>query len=119
MRHVTLQSFQVMLRKKVVMKIRRKIEKLNNNRQTMLLVMEKMQVAKIEIWDCQNWTSKTFTWKPTEWPTFIESFETAVDSNRALSNIQKFQYLKGYLSGQAEKSIEGFLLTNDNYTEAL
>ena len=31
MRHVTLQSFQVMLRKKVVMKIRRKIEKLNNN----------------------------------------------------------------------------------------
>ena len=62
---------------------------------------------------------KTFTGKPTEWPTFVELFETAADSNGVLSNIQKFQYLKGYLSRQTERCIEGFLLTNDNYTEAL
>ena len=101
------------------MKIRRKIENLNNN-------MTNNVVNNGENASCQDRNMrlpklniKTFTGKPTEWPTFIESFETAVDSNGALSNIQKFQYLKGYLLGQAEKCIEGFLLTNDNYTETL
>ena len=62
---------------------------------------------------------KTFTGKPTEWPTFIETFEAAIDSNATISDIQKFQYLKGYLSGQAEKCIDNLTLTNDNYSEAL
>ena len=103
--------------KKIVMKIRRKIENLNNN-------MTNNVVNNGENASCQDRNMrlpklniKTFTGKPTEWPTFIESFETAVDSNGALSNIQKFQYLKVYLLGQSEKCIEGFLLTNDNYTE--
>lgn len=62
---------------------------------------------------------KTFTGKPTWWPTLVESFETGVDSNGALSNIHKFQHLKGYLSGQTERWIGFFLLTNDSYTESL
>ena len=105
--------------KKIVMKIRRKTEKLNSNTTNIV-------VSNGENASCQDrnvrlskLNIKTFTGKPTEWPTFIESFETAVDSNGALSNIQKFQYLKSYLSGQAEICIEGFLLTNDNYKEAL
>ena len=46
---------------------------------------------------CQDWNMglpklniNPFTGKPTEWSTFIESFETAADSNGVLSNIQKF-----------------------------
>ena len=33
--------------------------------------------------------------------------------------MQKFQHLKGYLSGQAEKCIHNLLLTDDNYVEDL
>ena len=62
---------------------------------------------------------KTFTGKPTRWLTLIESFETGVDSNGALSIIDKFQHLKSYLSGQTKKWIGFFLLTNDSYTESL
>ena len=105
--------------KKIVMKIRRKIGKLNSNTTNIVVSNgenascqdRNMRLPKLNI--------KTFTGNTTEWPTFIESFDTAVDCNGALSNIQKFQYLKGYLSGQVERCIDGFLLTNDNYTEAL
>ena len=60
---------------------------------------------------------KTFTVKPTEWPTFIETFEAAIDKNETIGNVQKFQYLKVYLSGQAEKCIDNLLLTNNNYVK--
>ena len=100
------------------MKIRRKIEKLNSN--TTNIVVSNGENASYQDRNTRlrKLNIKTFTGKPTEWPTFIEPFETAVDSNGALSNIQKFQYLKCYLPGQVERCIEGFLLTNDNYREA-
>ena len=105
--------------KKIVMKIRRKIEKLSSN--TTNIVVSNGENASYQDRNTRlrKLNIKIFTGKPTEWPTFIESFETAVDSNGALSNIQKFQYLKSYLPGQVERCIEGFLLTNDNYREAL
>ena len=105
--------------KKIVMKIRRKIEKLNSN--TTNIVVSNGENASYQDRNTRlrRLNIKIFTGKPTEWPTFIESFETAVDSNGALSNIQNFQYLKSYLPGQVERCIEGFLLTNDNYREAL
>ena len=54
-----------------------------------------------------------------QWQSFIDSFRAAVDSNTLLDNIQKFQYLKAQLSGDAVKVIEGLALTNANYTEVL
>ena len=98
--------------KKIVLKIRRRFEKLNSSTTKTVASYQDRNISlpKLNI--------KNFTKKPAEWLTFIESFETAVDSNGALSNIQKVQYLKGYLSGQTERYIECFLLTNDNYTEA-
>ena len=45
-------------------------------------------------------------------------FEAAVDKKDDLTKIEKFTYLKGYLSGCALQSIEGFPLSNENYDEA-
>ena len=42
-----------------------------------------------------------------------------MESDTLLDNIQKFQYLKAQLGGDAEKVIEGLALTNANYTEAM
>ena len=53
------------------------------------------------------------------WNSFIETFEAAVDSKDNLTSVEKFTYLKGYLSGSALQCIEGFPLSHDNYSEAL
>ena len=58
---------------------------------------------------------KKFTGDPEEWISFNESFNAAVDSNKQLSNIQ---YLQGFLSGEAEETLKGLRLTNDNYETA-
>ena len=57
--------------------------------------------------------------RPLEWQTFIETFESAIDCDTGLSNIQKFQYLRSQLSGEAANVISQMKLSNDNYTEAL
>ena len=64
-------------------------------------------------------TLKSFDGDAINWKTFIESFDAAVDSKEHLSNIEKFKYLKGYLKNSALQCIEGFPLTNENYTEAM
>ena len=62
---------------------------------------------------------KVFNGDATEWKPFIDSFEAAVHTKENLSSVEKFTYLKGYLSGTALQAIEGFPLTSENYTEAL
>ena len=54
-----------------------------------------------------------------DWQTFLDTFESSVNSRADLSKVQKFQYLIGYLKDSAKKCVEGFPLTNDNYDEAL
>ena len=49
----------------------------------------------------------------TTWPTFWDSFESAIDSSTALSQIDKFNYLRSLV----EKS--GLTLTANNYKEAV
>ena len=58
---------------------------------------------------------KPFSGDPTEWTSFIDSFEAAVDSNDNLANIEKMNYLRNYLIGDAEAVIKGLKLTNSNY----
>ncbi|XP_065665735.1 uncharacterized protein LOC136087157 [Hydra vulgaris] len=48
-----------------------------------------------------------------------DQFSTAIDSNEDLSDIAKFNYLKSYLSGRAQKLIEGLTLSEGNYREAI
>ena len=52
-----------------------------------------------------------------EWPSFADAFKS-IHTDRKLSNSQKFQYLKGVLSGPAELLIRHYLITDDNYVLA-
>ena len=54
-----------------------------------------------------------------KWQTFYESFTTAIHNKPNINNVQKFNYLVGYLEGQAKRTVEGFNITNENYQKAL
>ena len=54
----------------------------------------------------------------TKWQRFIDSFKAAIHSSATLSNIDKFNYLRCYVAGDAFNKIEGLSLTNDNYIKA-
>ena len=55
-----------------------------------------------------------------EWPTFLNSFEVAINTCGDLDDVQKLRiYLQSYLQGPALQAINGITLTNSNYTKAL
>ena len=58
---------------------------------------------------------KKFNGDPTNWKSFIESFNAAIDLNNDLSNIEKMNFLVNYVEGEAESVIKGLLLSHDNY----
>ena len=62
---------------------------------------------------------KKFNDDATKWQGFIESLEVAVDKNIHLSDIEKFNYLRSYLSGNALHAIDGFSLSSANYEKAM
>ena len=61
----------------------------------------------------------TFSGNPLEWLTFWDSFNVAVNSNPNLEGIQKFNYLRAQLTGDAARVIAGFPLSNTNYIQAV
>ena len=62
---------------------------------------------------------KKFHGEPTQWLTWRESFSSAVHSNNALSDIDKFTYLQTLLDGPAGSAIAGLPLTSENYANAI
>ncbi|GFR22865.1 uncharacterized protein TNCT_115421 [Trichonephila clavata] len=46
---------------------------------------------------------------------FINCSTNVIDANESLNNVDKFIYLKSFLSGEASKIVSGFALTEDNY----
>uniref|UniRef100_A0A8D8SQJ6 Integrase catalytic domain-containing protein n=2 Tax=Cacopsylla melanoneura TaxID=428564 RepID=A0A8D8SQJ6_9HEMI len=56
-----------------------------------------------------------FTGELHEWSNFYALFETTIDKNKSLSNIEKFQYLKTFLGGPALSLIESLPLSPANY----
>ena len=53
------------------------------------------------------------------WQTFWSQFEAAIHKNMSISKIDKFNYLKSYVSGLASNVIAGLALTDDNYDHAI
>ena len=53
-----------------------------------------------------------FSGDPLVWQTFWDSFEAAIHSNPSLTGVQKFNYLRAQLQGDAARVIAGFPLTN-------
>ena len=60
-----------------------------------------------------------FDGKYEKWTPFHEQFMTSVDSNANLPDIQKFNYLKSVLTGEASQLIPHLPLSNSNYQIAL
>ena len=53
-----------------------------------------------------------------KWEEFWDSFESALHSNASLNPVEKMNYLRAKLEGEAEEVISGLTLTNANYEEA-
>ena len=54
-----------------------------------------------------------------EWQSFWDSFSPAVHTNKALKNVDKFNYLKSLLEGAALSDITGPAMTEPNYANAV
>ena len=62
---------------------------------------------------------KKFSGKIEEWQEFWDSYESAIHENENLSSVDKFNYLRGLITGQAKSAIAGFSLTSANYEAAI
>ena len=60
-----------------------------------------------------------FSGSPLAWQSFWDSFDAAVNSNTALDGIQKFNYLRAQIQGEASQAIAGLPLTGANYDHAV
>jgi hypothetical protein len=54
-----------------------------------------------------------------EWQSFWDSYSSGIHENISLSDVQKFNYLKTLLVGEALPVVEGLALTNANYVKAI
>ena len=61
----------------------------------------------------------TFSGDPLRWQSFWDSFDAAINANTGLSGVQKFNYLRELVQGDAARVIAGFSLTDDNYTHSV
>ena len=54
-----------------------------------------------------------------KWPTFWDSYESAIHNNTGLSIVDKFNYLRSLLERSAYDAIAGLTLSAANYREAV
>ena len=64
-------------------------------------------------------TLTMFSGNPLAWLTFWDSFQAAIHLNHNLSGVQKFNYLKAQLQGDAARTIKGIPLCDHNYLHAV
>ncbi|KRZ15249.1 hypothetical protein T11_16503 [Trichinella zimbabwensis] len=62
---------------------------------------------------------KKFSGEYHDWHRFHDEFEATINSNKNLSLVEKFNYLRSLLSGNAENAIRGLTLNAVNYETAL
>lgn len=60
-----------------------------------------------------------FKGEVTRWSSFWDSFESSVHNNIEISEIDKFNYLKSLLEGEALRAVQGLPLTSANYESAV
>ena len=54
-----------------------------------------------------------------EWQGFWDQFNVSIHLNEMLSDIDRFNYLKRYLSGSALSTVSGLSLNSQNYKKAI
>ena len=60
-----------------------------------------------------------FSGDPLAWQGFWDQFQVAIHNNTRISDIDKFNYLKGCLKGESLSVVSGLSLSSDNYQEAV
>ena len=70
-----------------------------------------MKLPKIEL--------VSFSGDKTKWIEFWDSFQCAIHNNIKLSNVEKFNYLKSKMVGEARSAIAGLALSSENYPVAV
>ena len=53
------------------------------------------------------------------WQTFWDSFKAAVHTNSSLTGVEKFNYLRAQLDGEAARTVSGLSLTDTNYEQSV
>ena len=71
----------------------------------------------INISKAYKWFIKKFYGHILEWPSFYDSFKSAIGSH-PLDDAEKFYYLKLLLPGQALASMNGLPVQNSSYNKA-
>ena len=61
----------------------------------------------------------SFSGDKTKWIEFWDSFQCAIHNNIKLSNVEKFNYLKSKMVGEARSAIAGLALSSENYPVAV
>ena len=61
----------------------------------------------------------TFSGRAIDWYSFWECFQSMIDSNLDLSQVDKLSYLKSLLRGPAQLALEGLSMTGPNYDVAV
>ena len=60
-----------------------------------------------------------FGGNPLDWQGFWDQFKVSIHDNTNINDIDKFNYLKGCLKGEAQATISGLTLSSENYTQAV
>eukprot|EP00111_Clytia_hemisphaerica_P011254 TCONS_00032972-protein len=61
----------------------------------------------------------SFKGDPLLWQGFWDQYNVASHENKSLTDIDRFNYLKRFLSGEALRSVSGLTLNSENYQEAI
>lgn len=61
----------------------------------------------------------TFDGTSEEWDNFYGNFMSTIDRNEELTEVEKFRYLRAFLTGRAARCIQGLEVTESNYPIAL
>ena len=56
---------------------------------------------------------------PLAWQGFWDQYQVAIPNNMCISDIDKFNYLKGFLKGESLSAVSGLTLSSENYEEAV
>ncbi|KAJ8723413.1 hypothetical protein PYW08_003325 [Mythimna loreyi] len=87
------------------------LNKLNSNKQSVVVSSEnsgtRFKLPEIKI--------PTFSGNYTEWQTFRDLFLGLVHENKALDDAQRFYYLRGHLTGEAEQLLRNIKMSSDCY----
>lgn len=78
----------------------------NQGQTTMTVKLPKLEITKFQ-GDIQAWQG------------FWSQFDCTIHQSETLSEIDKFKYLKSYLTGKAAAAIEGLAVTTENYRVAI